>query len=64
LRANNGFPESTFLDDLETKNLHYILALRQIQKLQRALADAQGWWPLCGERGHRDEGIELCRFSY
>jgi hypothetical protein len=64
LRADSGFSDSAFLEDLERQKLHYIIALRQNQPLQRALVDAQGWWPLCDEQGHRVEGIELCRFSY
>ena len=64
LRADSGFSDSAFLDDLERQNLHYTIALRQNQPLQRALVDAQGWWPLYDEQGQRVEGIELCRFSY
>ena len=64
LRADSGFADKAFLDDLESQKLHYIIALRQNQPLQVALVDAQGWWPLVDEQGHRVEGIELCRFSY
>jgi hypothetical protein len=64
LRADSGFSDNAFLDDLERQNLHYIIALRQNQPLQRALVEAQGWWPLLDEQGQRVEGIELCRFSY
>lgn len=64
VRADSGFADNAFLDDLERQKLHYIIALRQNQPLQRALVDAQGWWPLLDEHGLRVEGIELCRFSY
>jgi hypothetical protein len=64
LRADIGFSDTAFLEDLKRQNLHYIIALRQNQPMQRALLDAQGWWPLCDEQGHRVEGIELYRFSY
>ena len=64
LRADSGFSDSAFLDYLDEQTLHYIIALRQNQPLQRALVDAQGWWPLLDEQGHRVEGIELSRFTY
>ena len=64
LRADSGFSDSAFLDYLDEQSLHYIIALRQNQPLQRALVDAQGWWPLLDEQGHRVEGIELSRFTY
>jgi hypothetical protein len=59
-----GYVPATAVQRLERQYLHYIIALRQNQPLQRALVDAQGWWPLCDEQGQRVEGIELCRFSY
>lgn len=64
VRADSGFADNAFLDDLERQKLHYIIALRQNQPLQRALIEAQGWWSLLDEQGQRVEGIELCRFSY
>lgn len=53
-----------FLTDLERQGLHYIIALRQTQPLQRALVEAQGWWPILDEQGEPVEGIKLCRLSY
>ncbi len=64
MRAASGFADNAFLDDLERQKLHYIIALRQNQPLQRALVDAQGWWALLDEQGQRVEDIELGRFSY
>ena len=46
------------------KALHYIIALRQNQPLQRALVNAEGWWVLQDERGKPVQGIELMRFAY
>ena len=64
LRADSGFSDNAFLDHLEAQTLHYIIALRQNQPLQKALVDATGWWVLLDEKGHKVEGVELCRFSY
>ena len=41
-----------------------IIALRQNQPLQRALVNAQGWWPLLADKGERVEDIGLSRFAY
>ena len=64
LRADSGFSDSAFLDHLDQQLMHYVIALRQNQPLQRALAHAQGWWGLRDARGKPVEGIELTRFSY
>jgi len=64
LRADSGFCDSAFLDHLDQEALHYIIALRQNQPLQRALVNAEGWWVLQDEQGKAVEGIELTRFSY
>ena len=40
LRADSGFCDSAFLDHLEQQQMHYIIALRQNQPLQRALVNA------------------------
>ena len=57
LRADSGFSDAAFLDELESRRLHYIVALRLQQPLQRALVNQRGWWML-------DEGIELTSFDY
>ncbi len=57
LRADSGFGDSAFLQELEAKPLPYIIALRLNQPLQRALVDQRGWWTL-------DDGIELVSFDY
>ena len=57
LRADSGFGSNSFLEALETRHLHYIVALPLMQPLQRALVDQAGWWCL-------DEGIELTSFTY
>jgi Transposase DDE domain group 1 len=57
VRADSGFCSNGFLEVLENKQLHYIVALRLNQPLQRALVDECTWWKL-------DDGIELCSFFY
>lgn len=57
LRADSGFCDNAFLDDVEGKAMHYVIALRLNQPLQRALVDQRGWWML-------DDGIELVCFDY
>ena len=57
LRADSGFCDSAFLDELDERPLHYVIALRLNQPLQRALVEQSGWWSL-------DEGVELVRFEY
>lgn len=57
LRADSGFSDDGFLRDLERRKLHYIVAARLQQPLQRALAAQKGWWTL-------DDGIELVSFDY
>ena len=57
LRADSGFADSAFLDHLDTQPMHYLIALRQNQPLQRALVGASGWWRL-------DTGIDLVSFTY
>ncbi len=68
LRADSGFSDNAFLEVLEAKQLHYTIALKQTQPLQRALVnaccDGNGWWPLVDECGQLIPGIELRRFSY
>lgn len=64
LRADSGFSDSAFLDDLDQRQMHYVIALRQNQPLQRALVNADGWWVLQDEQGQAVEGIELTRFAY
>jgi hypothetical protein len=68
LRADSGFSDNEFLDSLEAQQLHYTIALRQTQPLQRALVDAalsgHGWWPLKDEHDKVVSGIELTRFVY
>ena len=64
LRADSGFSDSAFLDHLDTQPMHYIIALRQNQPLQRALVNAETWWPLIDEDGRPVPGIELTRFAY
>ena len=44
--------------------MHYIIALRQNQPLQRALVNTEGWWPLIGEDGQPVPGMELTHFAY
>ena len=57
VRADSGFCGNGFLETLEKKYLHYIIAQRINQPLQRAMVDHKAWWKL-------DEGIELCSFPY
>ena len=57
LRADSGFCDRAFLDDLDRRGMHYLIALRLNQPLQRALVDETGWWKL-------DDGIELIGFEY
>ena len=57
LRADSGFCDHAFLEELAQKKLHHIIALRLNQPLQRALVDQCGWWTL-------DDGIELTSFDY
>lgn len=57
LRADSRFGDDGFLSDLEQRQMHYIVAARLQQPLQRALMAQQGWWAL-------DEGIELVSFEY
>ena len=64
LRADSGFSDSAFLDQLDRQQMHHIIALRQNQPLQRALVNAQGWWVLHDAQGKPVEGIELTRLSY
>ena len=64
LRQDSGFSDSAFLDHLYTQPMHYIIALRQNQHLQRALVNAENWWPLISDDGRPVPGIELTRFAY
>lgn len=57
LRADSGFSDSAFLDDLDQRSMHYLIALRLNQPLQRALVEETGWRAL-------DDGIELIAFDY
>jgi hypothetical protein len=42
LRADSGFSDSAFLDHLDEQRMHHIIALRQMQPLQRALVTRVG----------------------
>lgn len=64
LRADSGFSDSAFLDQLDQQPMHHIIALRQNQPLQRALVNAPGWWGLHDAQGNPVDGIELTHFSY
>ena len=64
LRADSGFSDRAFLDCLEQRQMHYVIAMRQNQAVQRALVEAQGWWVLHDEAGKPVPGIELNRFQY
>jgi hypothetical protein len=57
LRADSGFSDQAFLDDLDRRGMHYLIALRLNQPMQRALVDQADWWVL-------DDGIELTAFDY
>ena len=57
LRADSGFCDNAFLEELEQKKLHHIIALRLNQPVQRALVNQHAWWTL-------DDGIELASFDY
>lgn len=57
LRADSGFGDNSFLDDLEKRQMRHVVALRLNQPLQRALVEQRGWWLL-------DDGIELVSFAY
>jgi hypothetical protein len=57
VRADSGFGSNRFLESLETRHLHYIVALPLMPPLQRALVDQAGWWCL-------DDGIELMSFEH
>lgn len=57
LRADSGFSDDGFLRELEERKLHYIVAARLQQPLQRALVAQAGWWTL-------DEGIDLVSLDY
>ena len=62
LRADSGFAEEPFFKAVEGKGLHYTIALKLNQPLQRALNSAErAWGPLEEEGG---QGIELCQFDY
>jgi hypothetical protein len=62
LRADSGFAEEAFLKAVEEEKIHYLIALRLNQPLQRALNSVErAWWPLAEEGG---QGIELCLFDY
>ena len=61
LRADSGFAEESFLESIERYQIHYTIALRLNQPLQRALTSrARAWWPLEEAGG---QGIELCMFD-
>jgi hypothetical protein len=53
--------------ELDEQKLHYVIALRQTQPLQRALVEAslegKGCWGLVDDTGKVVPGIELTRFS-
>jgi hypothetical protein len=64
LRADSGFSDNAFLECVEAKALHYIVAMRLTQPIQRVLVNEQGWWPLLDDKQRPVEGIELSRLSY
>lgn len=57
LRADSGFSGQTFLNDLDQREMHYLIALKLNQPLQHALVNQTGWLRL-------DEGIEVITFDY
>ncbi len=57
LRADSGFSDQAFLNDLDQRDMHYLIALRLNQPLQRALVEETGWWAL-------EDGIALVAFDY
>ena len=57
LRADSGFSDNAFLDEIAKKPFNHVIALRLNQPLQRALVEKSGWWPL-------EEGIDLISFDY
>ena len=62
LRADSGFAEESFFNAVERRKVHYAIALRLNQPLQRALNSVdRAWWPLEEEGG---QGVELCLFDY
>ena len=61
VRADSGFSDAAFLNDLEQRKIHYITALALRQPLQRALVRQRGWWSI-DEPGA--QGIELTMFDY
>jgi hypothetical protein len=61
IRADSGFSNNEFLNNLEDKNQNYLIALPMMQPLQRAMAKSKGWWPLVEAGG---AGIELCCFTH
>jgi hypothetical protein len=68
LRGDSGFSDNAFLTHLESEQLHYVIALRQTQPLQRALVEASleghGWWGLMDDKNKPVPGNERTRFSY
>lgn len=50
--ADSGLGSQRFLESLETRRLHYMVAWSAHQPLQRALVAQTGWWS-------SDDGIEL-----
>lgn len=57
LRADSGFSDQAFLNELDQRCMHYLIALRLNQPLQRALVDQKDWWVL-------DDGLEIVAFDY
>lgn len=59
LRADSGFHDRAIFEYLEKKErpIHYIIAARLYQPLQRVIAAHQSWWKL-------DEGIEIAETPY
>jgi len=57
LRADSGFSDQAFLNELDQRCMHYLIALRLNQPLQRALVEHKGWWVL-------DDGLEIAAFDY
>ena len=58
LRADSGFFDGDFLDDLETKSLDYIIAVRMNSIIKEKIAAIRRGWIKV------DDGIECAEFEY
>ncbi len=57
LRADSGFFQHRFLSCLEGHGIHYIIAAKLTQALQRTIYQVGGWWAL-------EPGLELTELTY